>query len=248
MGPRWIRAIYSPTHDADGAVNGWVAVLTDIDEQKRSEEGLKDANRRKDEFLAMLGHELRNPLSIISSSVQVLDLTGAQTGEAQEMREIITRQTAQMGKLIDDLLDVSRIASGKIHLQREACDLARITEKVTNDHRFIAESSGIRIEVEIADRPIWVTGDPTRLAQILTNLLNNACKFTAAPGTVTISLKADPKRGALLVVRDSGAGIEPDIIDRIFEPFAQAEQTVARSQGGLGLGLALVKGLVELHS
>jgi PAS domain S-box-containing protein len=247
-GPQWIRAIYSPTYDADDAVNGWVAVLTDIDEQKRSEEGLKDANRRKDEFLAMLGHELRNPLSIISSSVQVLDLTGAQTGEAQEMREIITRQTAQMAKLIDDLLEVSRIASGMIHLQREACDLARITEKVTNDYRFIAESSGIKIEVEITDRPIWVTGDPTRLAQILTNLLNNGCKFTPAPGTVTISLRADPKRGALLAVRDSGAGIEADMIDRIFEPFIQAEQTVARSQGGLGLGLALVKGLVELHA
>lgn len=219
----------------------------EITDRKRAEAALRDANRRKDDFLAMLGHELRNPLSVIESSVQVLNLTGVQTEQAQEMRQTISRQTGQMATLIDDLLDVSRITRGLLRIQKEPCDLAKITQAVAADFALIAQRGGLVLETTIGQKPLWVDGDKTRLAQILSNLLSNALKFSTPPGSIHITVAAGENNRALISVRDTGVGIAADNVSDIFMPFMQAEQTLERSQGGLGLGLALVKGLVELH-
>jgi PAS domain S-box-containing protein len=217
-------------------------------ERKRAEEALREADRRKDEFLAMLGHELRNPLGVISTVVQLLNTKEAPDPEVQDLRNTITLEVSQLARLLDDLLDISRIARGLIRLKKEPCDLATIVHHVAEGRRLILEKNGVDLSIQLPSQPVPVVGDRTRLAQIVGNLLDNANKFSDPGGHVTIHLVEEPASGAaILTVRDSGIGMEPGTLKRVFEPFTQAERTIDRSEGGLGLGLALVKGLVDLH-
>ena len=227
--------------------------FTDISERvareqqlARVEQALREAHRRKDEFLGMLGHELRNPLGPISGSLFILDHVDPTSPQALEARAIIDRQVAHLTRLIDDLLDVTRIARGKIELQREPVELTGLVGRVLADHRAAFEARGIRVEARLGGAPLWLDADPARLVQIASNLLGNAEKFTSEDGTVTVSLEPRGRQVALRV-RDTGAGIAPELLEGVFEPFMQAPQTLDRSRGGLGLGLATVKGLVELH-
>ena len=217
-------------------------------ERKRAEEALRQADRRKDEFLAMLGHELRNPLGVISTVVQLLRMKGPPDPELQEFRGIIEVEVWQLTRLLDDLLDISRIARALIRLKKEPCDLGMIVRQVSEGRRSILEKNGVDLSVQLPPQPVWVIGDPTRLAQIVGNLLENANKFTDPGGEVTLRLVEEAREGTtILSVRDTGIGMEPEMLKQIFEPFAQADRTIERSRGGLGLGLALVKGLVDLH-
>jgi signal transduction histidine kinase/DNA-binding response OmpR family regulator len=207
---------------------------------------IQEADHRKDEFLAMLAHELRNPLAPIRNAVQIMQATGPHGPTLQQALEMIDRQASHMGRLIDDLLNVTRIASGKILLRPEVIDLRETVHKTVEDHRTILTSSSLHVDLQVPSQPVWVEGDPTRLAQVLGNLLNNAQKFTEAGGTVSISLDSS-NREAILRVADTGIGIDSQMLPRVFDVFVQAEQGLDRGRGGLGLGLALVKGLVDLH-
>jgi signal transduction histidine kinase/CheY-like chemotaxis protein len=227
----------------------------DVTEQRQLERELAErvaqlhlADRRKDEFLAMLAHELRNPLAPIRNAVHVLKLLGSAEPAVADARAMIDRQVAHMARLIDDLLDVSRIARGKILLRRERCDLTEIVRTTVEDYRGVLEATGLKLAVELPPEALAVQGDRTRLAQALGNLLQNANKFTDAGGQVWVRLAADRAAGwAAIRVRDTGIGMDVDILPRVFEAFSQADRSLVRSRGGLGLGLALVKGLVELH-
>jgi two-component system CheB/CheR fusion protein len=212
----------------------------------RTERALRDAGRRKDEFLAMLSHELRNPLGPISGSLFILDHVKPDSQQALDARAVIGRQVAHLTRLIEDLLDVTRITRGKIELQREPVELVELVRRALDDHRAVFAARGLRLEARLAAAPIWLHADPTRLVQIVTNLLGNSAKFTPEGGTVELSVETRGEQ-AVLRVRDSGIGIPPELIGGLFEPFAQAPQAMDRSQGDLGLGLAMVKGLTELH-
>ncbi len=218
----------------------------DITARKRAEQALLEADRRKTEFLAMLSHELRNPLTPIRNSVHILNQVKADSAQAQRAREVIQRQTEHMTRLVNDLLDLTRISSGKIELQRVRLDTRDLVQKACDDYRSLFERARIELHVVLPPHPLWIAADSTRLSQVIGNLLNNALKFTPAGGQVIAEVAA--RGGAAEVsVRDTGVGIEPDQVDMMFEPFAQADSSLARTQGGLGLGLALVKGLVALH-
>jgi PAS domain S-box-containing protein len=244
---RYFAATYEPQRDANGQVIGVVAVIVDIAERKRAEEALRESDRRKDEFLAMLGHELRNPLGVINTSVQLLRRKGPPEPALLELQQMIARQVEHMSRMLDDLLDVSRIARGQIRLKKELCDFTEIVRHAVDDHRGNFDENGLQLIARLPDSALWVMGDRTRLAQVVGNLLYNANKFTDPGGTVTLSLIEAPGPSALLCVADTGIGIEPAILRQIFEPFIQSDHSIDRSRGGLGLGLALVKGLVELH-
>jgi signal transduction histidine kinase/ActR/RegA family two-component response regulator len=227
------------------AVGGQVGLFL---ERKRDEEALREADRRKDAFLAMLAHELRNPLAPVRTAVGVLKMAGPAEPPLAQAREMIERQVAHMARLIDDLLDVSRIGRGRILLRRQPLDLARLARDAVEDHRRLLEETGLKLLTDFPDRPMPILGDPTRLAQVVGNLVQNAAKFTDAGGVVEVRLATEPDgRVAVLSVRDTGIGMEADLLGRLFEPFSQADRSLDRSRGGLGLGLALVKGLVELH-
>jgi PAS domain S-box-containing protein len=209
---------------------------------------LQDANRHKDQFLAMLAHELRNPLAPVRNALHILKSARADREAVEQARAVMERQVVHMARIVDDVLDVSRITRGKIALRSERLDLARLVRHAVEDHRASFEDAGLAATADVPEVPLWVQGDPTRLTQVVSNLLRNAVKFTPRGGTVSVRLTADAGLGqAVLTVRDTGAGIEPAMLPRLFEPFTQADRSLDRSQGGLGLGLALVKGLVELH-
>ncbi len=209
---------------------------------------LEESDRRKNQFLGMLSHELRNPLAPIRNSLFILDRAPPGSDQAQRAQAVIDRQVAHMTRIVDDLLDVTRISHGKIQLQREPLDLDDVQRRAVDDHRSAFIQNGLALLVEASDRHVRINGDRTRITQVIGNLLQNAAKFTPEGGTVTVSVEANTiLRQAVLRVRDTGMGIAPDMLPRIFEPFAQADTTLDRSKGGLGLGLALAKGLVEMH-
>ncbi len=244
---RWFLSRALAIRDASGKVLRWFGTNTDVTAQREAEEALHEASRRKDEFLAMLAHELRNPLAPVRYAVQVMRVIGSRDPALVRARDVVDRQVAHMARLIDDLLDVSRIARGRAQLQRERCDLASIVRQTAEDYRANLEASGLQLAVRTGAGPVWVDGDRTRLAQMVGNLLHNAEKFTGSGGRITVTLDEQPGDVAELSIEDTGVGIEPALLARLFDPFAQAAQGVDRSKGGLGLGLALVKGLVELH-
>ncbi len=245
------RARFSPEDVAlMRTVADQVAVAMDRIASQRAlrdaNERLKDADRRKDEFLAVLSHELRNPLAPIQNSLYVLDRIPPGGDQARRSLEVIRRQAGHLSRIVDDLLDVTRIARGKIRLQRQRVDLAEIVRRAADDYLASFQDAGVRLEVHAPGAPVWADADPTRLAQVVGNLLGNSLKFTPHGGAVELALRADGESGVLRV-SDNGAGIARDVIDRLFQPFSQAEQTLDRNRGGLGLGLALVRGLAELH-
>ena len=213
-------------------------------------ENVREHDRRKDHFLAMLGHELRNPLAPIRNAVEILrhEEGGRSDSQGSQARDMIERQVTHMTRLVDDLLDVSRIANGKIRLRQERCDLTSIVLATVEDYRSVIEQSGLELIVEVPAQSLWTSGDPTRLSQILGNLIHNAHKFTDESGHILVSLRAErDNRSAILTIRDSGIGMDRETLRSIFDAFSQADRSLDRSRGGLGLGLALVKGLVELH-
>lgn len=212
----------------------------------RAYEEVREADRRKDEFIAMLSHELRNPLGPIRNSLYVLDRAAPGGQQAERARNIITRQVTHMTMLVDDILDAARISRGNITLHRESVDLCDLVRLTVEDHRMAFEANNVSLECVPCADELYAFADPIRLAQVIGNLLTNAVKFTPPGGHVRLWIsKADD--AAEIHVRDDGAGIRPEILPRLFQPFVQADSTLDRSKGGLGLGLAVAKGLVELH-
>ncbi|MDM7916252.1 MAG: ATP-binding protein, partial [Candidatus Eisenbacteria bacterium] len=232
-----------------------VEFCVDISDRKMAEDALRQANlqlaeadRRKNEFLAVLSHELRNPLAPIVNGLYILDRARAGGEEAKAAQKIIERQVRQLTRIVDDLLDVTRIARGKIRLQRERLELNDLVGRTIEDHRAIFQRGDVALEFEPAPTPVYVDGDWSRLGQSLGNLLQNAVKFTGQGGKVSVAVTVDPAtRRAVLRVRDTGIGMTPETMSHLCEPFMQADMTLDRSRGGLGLGLALVKGIVDLH-
>jgi signal transduction histidine kinase len=209
---------------------------------------LARANRRKDEFLAMLAHELRNPLEPIRNAVALLRLCGLIQPEAIEAREVLERQVGHLSRLVNDLLEIFRINQGKLQLRRDSLDLSGLVRQTVADYRCALEAAGLSVTLMVPDQAVWTTGDRTRLAQVLGNLLQNAGKFSPRGGRVEIRLEADQSQEqARLTVSDTGIGIAPELLPHVFETFAQGDSSLDRTRGGLGLGLALVKRLVELH-
>jgi two-component system CheB/CheR fusion protein len=243
---RWFRVLGSPIKDAVGTTLRWAGTCSDIHQQRLLLEALIDADRRKDEFLATLAHELRNPLAPLRNAVQILQLKGPEIRELQWASDIIHRQTQHLTRLIDDLMDVSRISRGRIELKREHVPLEEVVLAAIETSRPLIEESGHELTVTLPSRPVVVDADLTRLAQVFLNLLNNAAKYTERAGR--IDLRAEQHGSEVVVsVTDTGIGIPPDNLPSIFEMFSQLEGALSRSQGGLGIGLFLVRRLVQMH-
>jgi CheY-like chemotaxis protein len=217
-----------------------------VTELVEAQEALREAARRKDEFLGMLSHELRNPLAPIRYSVHILEHANPAGDQAARARSVIRRQTEHLTRLVDDLLDVTRIARGKMELRRERADLREVVRRTAEDLRPLIENRGVAFRLDVAEEKIWADVDETRIAQVIGNLLQNAAKFTRRGDAVTLSLRA-ADGAAEISVRDTGMGIEPMLLKDLFQPFVQGDRTLARTEGGLGLGLAFVKGIAELH-
>ena len=208
---------------------------------------LADLHRRKDEFLAMLSHELRNPLSSIVNALQLMRLQrGGENLIQQQARTILERQVAQLSRLVADLLEVSRVATGQLRLCLESVDLRGIVEVAVEATRAAIERRGHQLAVSVPEAPVWLYADPARLEQVIVNLLDNAAKYTEPGGRIWLTLELDGEH-AMLRVRDSGVGIAAAVLPRVFDLFTQAERTLDRAAGGLGIGLSLVRALVELH-
>ncbi|HEY0133493.1 MAG TPA: ATP-binding protein, partial [Nannocystis sp.] len=208
-------------------------------------QALRDADRRKDEFLAMLAHELRNPLAPMQSALALLDAEGSRSPAAVRLRAVIGRQMSHMTRLVDDLLDVARITSGKVVLKPESVELGRVVALAVETSRPLIDAKRHALTVD-APGPIWLDADPVRLAQVISNLLNNAAKYTDDGGQISVSARREGG-DAVIRVRDTGIGLSADMLPRVFELFTQASAGLARSAGGLGIGLTLVRKLVELH-
>jgi PAS domain S-box-containing protein len=231
---------------ADGRSTVIHAVAIDITERKRAEEALRLADRRKDEFLAMLAHELRNPLAPIASAADMLRIAYGGEARIRQVSDIVARQVAHMRHLVDDLLDVSRVTRGLVNVARKPLDLRRVLNEAVEQSRPLIDARRHALSVEDDAGLMTVDGDHTRLVQIVTNLLTNAAKYTPDGGRIDVSLAAHDGQ-AVLSVRDNGSGIGPDLLPVVFDLFTQGSRTLDRAQGGLGLGLALVRKLVELH-
>ena len=231
-----------------------LARLRETERELRSKaERLAGADRRKDEFLAMLAHELRNPLAALTSALAILEGYPERDEVEVKNRSIFRRQITQLTRLVDDLLDVSRVTRGMIRLRREQVDLSPLLEKIVATQRDLPREQGPipRLALDLPDRPLLVSGDPGRLEQSFTNLVDNAIKYTDADGAITLAARVEPHgpdgRRVIVRVTDTGIGIEPEKLAGLFDLFSQAHVSLARSQGGLGIGLTLVKRLVELH-
>lgn len=245
---RWFMGRALPVRDASGRIVRWFGTSTDIHDLKVAEAALREADRRKDEFVAMLAHELRNPLAPVRTAAELIRAAGSQGPVVDRARDVISRQVQHMTRLIDDLLDVSRVARGLIDLDRSRIDLSDVVRQTVEDYRSSLESSGLEIRVHFPPEPVWIIGDRVRLAQAIGNLLHNAGKFTERGGRISAGVERDAATGeALVLIEDTGVGIPPELLPRLFESFSQADQGIDRAKGGLGLGLALVRGLVELH-
>jgi PAS domain S-box-containing protein len=226
--------------------NAMCLVITDMTEHKQNQQ-LQDSDRRKDEFLAMLAHELRNPLAPIANAAHLLCLSNQGCDETIKWScEIIDRQVKQLTRIVDDLLDVSRITRGKINLHKAPIEVTAILNAAVETSRPLIESRRHRLHIELPAQKLRVDADLTRMAQVLTNLLNNAAKYTEEGGQIWLTLQQD-QHHAVITVRDNGSGISPDLQPSVFELFTQADRTIDRAQGGLGIGLTLVHRLVEYH-
>jgi PAS domain S-box-containing protein len=247
----WTQWETRPWYRSDGTIGGIMIAAEDITSEVTARRAAEDArkeaeraNRAKDEFLAMLGHELRNPLSPILTAVQLMRLRGGETSAGK--LDVVERQVRHMMRLVDDLLDVSRIASGKITLQREAALVADVVTKAVEMASPAIEQGQHNLDIQVSPRDLVIVADSARLAQVISNLLTNAAKYTPRGGRIVIAARAEGDQ-VLLEVKDNGMGISRELLPRIFDLFSQGRQGLERSQGGLGLGLAIVRSLVELH-
>lgn len=220
----------------------------ELNQRMQAEAEIKEASHRKDDFLAMLGHELRNPLGPILNGAVLIPLVDGDRDKLREISEMIERQVQHVTRIVDDLLDISRISRGKIALLREPLNLNEVVQNAIADVQEVLEREDLTVRMEVPADPIWINGDPIRITQILGNLLHNARKFTNAGGEVSVSLQYLPALDeALLKISDTGIGIDAELLEHLFEPFAPADHAPDGSRRGLGLGLVLVKGLIELH-
>ena len=242
----WTLSRAVPMLDEHGNIEEWFGVASDITERKMAEEKLKESDRRKDEFLAMLAHELRNPLAPIGTAAELLQTGRLDPGRVRTTSQIIGRQVAHMTELIDDLLDVSRVTRGLIELESVALDMKDVVRDAVEQAAPLVSARGHALVLDLMPGVAPVTGDRKRLVQVISNILNNAAKYTPEGGSIRVTLMADEAH-VRVEVADDGVGMTPEVAARAFELFAQAERTSDRSTGGLGLGLALVKSLVELH-
>ncbi len=221
-------------------------------ELRRRAEHLTEADRRKDLFLAMLAHELRNPLAAITTAAGILEHRQPADSKDGRMISIIQRQTNHLARLVDDLLDVSRLTRGKVELRQTRLDLRGVLEQVLAVFRPLAENRRLTLESHLPAAPLWMEADTTRLVQVFTNLLDNATKYTDAGGAISVRAEhqraEDGRRGALVRVKDTGIGIRPEVLPTVFELFSQADESLERTRGGLGIGLTLVRNLVEMHA
>lgn len=250
---RFVNFIFQPTVDQFGSVVGIFIEGNDVTESinarralQESESDLKAANRRKDEFLAMLAHELRNPLAPIATAAELLKLGAPDEGRIRKASEVITRQVNHMTELVDDLMDVSRVTRGLVALQEEVVNLRSVLKDAAEQVGSLMETKRQKLTIQVPDEQFYVRGDGTRLIQVFSNLLNNAAKYTPHNGHITLSV-ASYEMQVAITVEDDGIGIAETLLPHIFDLFTQAERTPDRSQGGLGLGLALVKSLIALH-
>jgi PAS domain S-box-containing protein len=243
---RWVRDRGFPIRDGAGRVYRFAGLSEEVTDKKEAEAALREADRRKDEFLAMLAHELRNPLAPITSSVQVLNLLGPRDARLQYARDAIDRQVRHLSRLVDDLLDVSRLSTGKVQLQKGPVELAAVLARAVETSRPLIDARRHELTVAVPDEPVWVDGDATRLAQVVSNLLNNAAKYTEEGGRIALAAGREGDE-AVLRVRDTGVGIPAEMLGQVFDLFTQVDRGLDRAQGGLGIGLTLVKSLAEMH-
>jgi PAS domain S-box-containing protein len=253
-GPRFVQVILAPTLDAAGVPDGWVVVLTDLthrrlleQERERALAGLQEADRRKDEFLGMLAHELRNPLAPIINGVEILEHLGPGHDDlAAKYHTIIARQARHMKRLLDDLLDVSRVSQGKVQLHKERVDLNDLLQQAVEINRPTVVEKRHALSLTLAPQALMVDADPTRMVQVFANLINNAAKYTDNGGRLAVTSATDDGE-AVVSVRDNGVGMTPELLTRAFDLFVQETRSLDRAQGGLGIGLTLVRTLVNLH-
>jgi PAS domain S-box-containing protein len=243
---RWAIASAVPRFGASGEFRGHIGSVFDITERKQIEEALHEADRRKDEFLATLSHELRNPLAPLRNSVQLLRMAGGDDASQTPVLEMMERQVGHLVRLVDDLLEMSRISRGVFELRRERVELAHVVRNAIETSGPLIEAANHELSVSLPEEPLCLDGDPVRLAQILANLLNNAAKYTEPGGK--ISVRARRHDGIVAVsVRDNGVGLTRDALPRLFDMFSRVDHASGRSQGGLGIGLALARRLTEMH-
>ncbi|HYY61924.1 MAG TPA: ATP-binding protein [Burkholderiales bacterium] len=242
---RWLAGRGETEYDKEGRGHRFYGVVTDITERKLMEHALRAADRHKDEFLAMLSHELRNPLAALTTAAHVLRAAAPHDATTAKAQGVIDRQTQHMVRLIDDLLDITRVRLGKLSLKPEPLNLGELVSEVTQAKRAAGAFSA-RASVSVDATTVWIRGDRARLEQVYSNLLDNALKFTPASGSIRVSVRQEATQ-AVLCIADNGRGIPAELLPSIFELFVQGEQHLHRAQGGLGLGLALVRRLVELH-
>ena len=236
----------SPVRDRTGKVIAAAKVARDITAQKRNEAALREADRRKDEFLAILAHELRNPLAPISNSLHILRLCGELSPAMEQIRGIMERQVNHLVRLVDDLLEASRIKHDKIELRKEHIELAGVLCSAIETSRPIIDAAGHQLAIALPAEVVLLNADPVRISQVVSNLLNNAAKYTPDGGQIWLTAKAEGGE-AVISVRDTGIGIPPAALTKVFDMYAQADESLERSQGGLGIGLTLAKHLIELH-
>lgn len=242
---RWVLGRALPVRNDSGEIVRWMGTCTDIDEQKRARDELLAASRRKDDFLAMLAHELRNPLAPISTAAHLVKAAASDPAKVARAAEIIERQVRHMTELVDDLLDVSRVTRGLVELERKPVEVKAVLGNAIEQARPLIEARGHQLTTRMPPGDVVVMGDRTRLVQVISNLLNNAAKYTPPNGALSVAMAVD---GHVEVrVADNGMGIDAQLLPHVFDLFTQGERTPDRAQGGLGLGLALVKSLVELH-
>lgn len=244
-----VRVAISPVKDASGRLVGSSGIFGDLSALKRAHT-IEEEARRKDQFLSTLSHELRGPLATLRICVDLLQRQGPDAARSRDALAMADRQLEHLAALVDQLLDTSRIASGKIALNRVDRNLVDVVRTVAEDQRPTLEAAGVRLDLSLPNEPMWANCDPLRFSQIVVNLLCNAAKFTDRRGLVTLSLRKDDEgKMAVLTVQDDGIGIEPEMLAKLFQPFSRAEPLRERAQthGGLGLGLALVHALVVAH-
>jgi signal transduction histidine kinase len=244
--PMRVAALVSAVRTALRARQRQYQIRDHLVERHRTEEALRESDRRKDEFLAILAHELRNPLAPIRNALQILRLTQLHDTAAERVAEMMDRQVSLMVRLVDDLLEVSRITSGKIDLRRGPVDVAAVVHSAIETSRPLIEAGGHRLVLEMPGRPLTLEGDFVRLTQVVANLLNNAAKYSEPGGEVRVCVERDAN-AVTISVQDEGEGIPADMLPRVFELFVQLDRDTRWAQGGLGIGLTLAKTLVELH-
>jgi PAS domain S-box-containing protein len=257
----WAHVILTALHDSTGQLVGFAKVTRDLTERVRAEQQARElaaaqaaraeaeaASRRKDQFLSMLAHELRNPLSPIATGLEVLRQGGTDAATHGQVVAMMDRQLRHLRRLVDDLLDVARFLRGKVELRRRLVDLGQLARTTTEDRRPAFEQSGLTLTAAVPETPVWVLADEARLIQVVSNLLDNAQKFTERGGRAEVSVQRDTTAAeAVLAVRDTGVGVAAEDLTNLFTAFAQADRSLDRTRGGLGLGLAVVKGLIEQH-